>query len=68
MLRDAGRPRVVGDVLGGPGHRVRFARQAVSYGLATADDLEEIAAAWGRWAAAGDGWLGMLHGEVLIRV
>jgi len=45
-----------------------FARQAVSYGLATADDLEEIAAAWGRWAAAGDGWLGMLHGEVLIRV
>ena len=45
-----------------------FAEQAVSYGLATDDDLAEIAAAWLRWAAADDGWLGMLHGELLIRV
>jgi SAM-dependent methyltransferase len=45
-----------------------FAEQAVAYGLATPGDLEEIAAAWLRWAAADDGWLGMLHAELLIRV
>ena len=45
-----------------------FAEQAVAYGLATTDDLADIAAAWLRWAAADDGWLGMLHGELLIRV
>ena len=45
-----------------------FAEQALEYGLATRDELEEVAAAWGRWAAADDGWLGMLHGELLIRV
>ncbi|MGK5111549.1 MULTISPECIES: methyltransferase domain-containing protein [unclassified Geodermatophilus] len=45
-----------------------FAEQAVSYGLATPGGLEELAAAWRRWAAADDGWLGMLHGELLIRV
>src|SRR3954469_11999259 len=45
-----------------------FAEQAQRYGLATAADLEEVAAAWLRWAGADDGWLGMLHGELLIRV
>jgi 2-polyprenyl-3-methyl-5-hydroxy-6-metoxy-1,4-benzoquinol methylase len=45
-----------------------FAEQAVGYGLASAADLEGIAAAWLDWAAADDGWLGMLHGELLIRV
>jgi hypothetical protein len=45
-----------------------FAEQAVAYGLATAEDLHGIADAWRAWAAADDGWLGMLHGEVLIRV
>jgi ubiquinone/menaquinone biosynthesis C-methylase UbiE len=45
-----------------------FAEQALEYGLATADELADIAAAWLRWAAADDGWLGMLHGELLIRV
>ena len=45
-----------------------FAEQAAAYGLATAAELEEIGAAWLRWAAADDGWLGMLHGELLIRV
>ena len=45
-----------------------FAEQAVAYGLATAAELEEIAAAWLRWSEADDGWLGMLHGELLIRV
>jgi ubiquinone/menaquinone biosynthesis C-methylase UbiE len=45
-----------------------FAEQAVAYGLASNDELEEIAAAWRRWRDADDGWLGMLHGELLIRV
>jgi ubiquinone/menaquinone biosynthesis C-methylase UbiE len=45
-----------------------FAEQAVAYGLASSADLEEIAAAWLRWRDSDDGWLGMLHGELLIRV
>ncbi|MGY1771809.1 methyltransferase domain-containing protein [Blastococcus sp. SYSU D00813] len=45
-----------------------FAEQAVAYRLATREELQEVAAAWRRWAAADDGWLGMLHGELLIRV
>jgi 2-polyprenyl-3-methyl-5-hydroxy-6-metoxy-1,4-benzoquinol methylase len=45
-----------------------FAEQAVSYGLASREELAEIAAAWLRWAEADDGWLGMLHGELLIHV
>jgi SAM-dependent methyltransferase len=45
-----------------------FAEQARAYGLATPDELEQVAAAWLRWAAADDGWLGMMHGELLIRV
>ena len=44
-----------------------FADQAVAYGRATTAELEEIAAAWLRWRDADDGWLGMLHGELLIR-
>ncbi|MBB3677087.1 methyltransferase domain-containing protein [Modestobacter versicolor] len=45
-----------------------FAEQAVAYGLASAAELDAIAAAWLEWAAADDGWLGMLHGELLIQV
>jgi len=45
-----------------------FAEQALAYGLATPDELEDIAAAWRRWRDADDGWVGMLHGELLIRV
>jgi 2-polyprenyl-3-methyl-5-hydroxy-6-metoxy-1,4-benzoquinol methylase len=45
-----------------------FAEQALAYGLASRADLEGIAEAWRAWAAADDGWLGMLHGELLIRV
>ncbi|MGY1984661.1 methyltransferase domain-containing protein [Blastococcus sp. SYSU DS0669] len=45
-----------------------FAEQAVAYGLATPGDLQGIADAWLRWADADNGWLGMLHGELLIRV
>jgi ubiquinone/menaquinone biosynthesis C-methylase UbiE len=45
-----------------------FAEQAVAYGLATPAELEEIASAWRRWRDADDGWLGMMHGELLVRV
>ena len=45
-----------------------FAEQALDYGLATREELRAIADAWLAWAAADDGWLGMLHGELLIRV
>jgi ubiquinone/menaquinone biosynthesis C-methylase UbiE len=44
-----------------------FAEQAVAYGLATPEELEEIADAWRRWRDADDGWLSMTHGELLIR-
>jgi ubiquinone/menaquinone biosynthesis C-methylase UbiE len=45
-----------------------FAEQAVAYGLADPADLTGIATAWQRWRDADDGWLGMMHGELLIRV
>jgi SAM-dependent methyltransferase len=45
-----------------------FAEQARVCGLADDAQLQAIAEAWLRWAAHDDGWLGMLHGEVLIRV
>ena len=45
-----------------------FAEQAVAYGLATTDRLDELADAWRTWRDAEDGWLGMMHGELLIRV
>lgn len=47
--------------------RSALAEQALSSGLATGDELHELAAAWRRWAAAGDGWFAVLHGEVLCR-
>ena len=45
-----------------------FADQAKASGLADDETLQAIADGWLRWAAADDGWLGMLHGELLIRV
>ncbi|WNV75895.1 methyltransferase domain-containing protein [Geodermatophilus sp. DSM 44513] len=44
-----------------------FAEQALAAELATPVELQEVAAAWRRWAASDDGWLGMLHGELLVR-
>lgn len=44
-----------------------IARQAVADGHATADDLRAIADGWRRWAAHPDGWLAVLHGELLCR-
>ncbi len=45
-----------------------FAQQAVAYGLATPEELGGLAEAWRTWRDADDGWLGMLHGELLVRV
>ena len=44
------------------------AQQLLSSGLATADDLEAVADAWRTWAAEPNGWLSVLHGEILIWV
>jgi SAM-dependent methyltransferase len=42
--------------------------QLLSSGLASRRDLEEVAAAWRQWAADPDGWISVLHGELLIRL
>lgn len=44
-----------------------LARQLVDSGMATRDDLQEISDAWKRWAADGDGWFLVPHGEILCR-
>lgn len=44
-----------------------FAEQAVGYGICTRDELDDMAAAWRRWGAAGDGSLVIVHGEVVCR-
>jgi SAM-dependent methyltransferase len=45
-----------------------MAAQARRDGLATDADLHRIAAGWREWAAADDGWISILHGEILCRV
>ncbi|HEX3828103.1 MAG TPA: SAM-dependent methyltransferase, partial [Sporichthyaceae bacterium] len=45
-----------------------LARQAVEAGWAAAPDLDRIAAAWRAWAEHADGWIALLHGEILARV
>ena len=69
VLRLAGRAAVVGRLVGraGDGVGVRRAGAGLRAGDA-APSWTEIAAAWLRWRDADDGWLGMLHGELLIRV
>jgi SAM-dependent methyltransferase len=47
--------------------RSALAERALALGVATADELAAIADAWERWAAAPDGWFGLLHGEILCR-
>ena len=43
-----------------------FGEQALAGGVSRAD-LERLAAGWLAWAAAPDGWLSILHGEILAR-
>jgi len=50
--------------------RIRYsdlAGQLVDRGLATTADLERVAQAWLHWADTPDGWLALLHGEILCR-
>ncbi len=42
----------------------RLAEQAVDRGLATREDLAELAEAWHDWAAHDDAWFAVLHGEI----
>ena len=45
-----------------------IATQLVTSGLASKDELEDLATAWRGWAAHPDGWISVLHGEILVRV
>ncbi|MFT4297232.1 MAG: methyltransferase domain-containing protein [Micropruina sp.] len=45
-----------------------IATQLVTSGLASADELAVIADAWRDWASHDDGWISVLHGELLIEV
>ena len=42
-----------------------MARTALATGAATTEDLQRISDAWRRWAADPDGWLSILHGELI---
>ncbi|MDI5967226.1 methyltransferase domain-containing protein [Streptomyces sp. SL13] len=42
-----------------------LAEQAVRDGHATAQELQRLSDGWRRWAADPDGWLVVLHGEIL---
>jgi SAM-dependent methyltransferase len=44
-----------------------LAEQAVSYSIATVDELADVAAGWRAWAAAPDAAFVVLHGEILAR-
>lgn len=45
----------------------KIAQQLCAQGIATRTDLERISAAWLKWAAAKDGWMSIVHGEILCR-
>ncbi|MGC4173771.1 class I SAM-dependent methyltransferase [Demequina sp.] len=45
-----------------------IAEQLLGSGLATQADLLEISEGWKRWAADGDGWFSVLHGELICYV
>ncbi|MEV4349090.1 methyltransferase domain-containing protein [Actinoplanes sp. NPDC049596] len=45
-----------------------MAATALRTGAATEEDLRRISAAWHAWAAADDGWMSLLHGELIIKV
>lgn len=45
-----------------------LAEQLRSSGLATGEELADIAAAWQRWASHDDAWFLVPHGEILCRI
>jgi hypothetical protein len=44
-----------------------MAATAERTGAATRDDLTRISQAWRDWAAHPDGWMSLLHGEIVAR-
>jgi len=44
-----------------------LARQLVDSEMATSSDLQAISDGWKRWAADGDGWYLVPHGEIIAR-
>ena len=46
----------------------KIAEQLRDQGIASQKDLERISKAWLDWASAEDGWMSMVHGEILCRV
>jgi SAM-dependent methyltransferase len=45
-----------------------MAGTALRTGSATEDDLRRISDGWRAWAAHPDGWMSLLHGELIVRV
>jgi SAM-dependent methyltransferase len=45
-----------------------IADQLITAGLANHEQLQDVSAAWRQWADHPDGWITVLHGEILIRV
>ena len=43
------------------------AEQAVSYGLSTYEELDEISSAWRGWAQQDDAFFVVLHADLLAR-
>lgn len=46
----------------------QMATTALSSGAATPADLRRLSGAWRSWAADPDGWMSLLHGELICRV
>jgi SAM-dependent methyltransferase len=44
-----------------------MASQALATGAATPEDLQRISTGWRTWAAHPDGWLSLLHGELICK-
>jgi SAM-dependent methyltransferase len=44
-----------------------LADTALSTGAATIEDLQRIADAWRTWANDDDGWMSLLHGELIVK-
>jgi ubiquinone/menaquinone biosynthesis C-methylase UbiE len=46
----------------------KIAEQLCENGVATRADLERVSQAWREWTAADDGWISIVHGEIICRV
>lgn len=46
----------------------KIAEQLLEQNTASQNDLERISKAWRHWASTKDGWLSIVHGEILCRV